>query len=368
MDLQHNITYRKKDKGWQYIISYKTEKIGKWNQKSKQGFSSKAEAKKASDLGLEELKLKLLQEGLMNNDYKNITFKEFTNLFIEHIKLYKAVRTVISYETSFNAFSYLDDIKLSKITNKDVQLCIDMLTKNGLRKGTIKTYFKNLKVLFKSAVDQNILSKTPIKEVVIKEEKEKKNKKALTLNEFYNLIDLLENSPYNSYTGIVLVAGTCGLRIGEILGLTWEDVDLENGVMSVNKQWKAIQDNPLKYGLDELKTKNSYRTLPIPPKTQDFLITLKESNSPKFSNDRLFNFKSTDSTIICINDKIKKFGFDITLHELRHTYATTLISNNVDFKTAANLLGHDVKQTMDTYSHVTDEMLKKATDLVNNIF
>lgn len=369
MEFRHNITYRKKDKGWQYIISYKTEQIGKWKQKSKQGFPSKSEAKKAADKGLEDLKINLVEEELLSKDLKDITFGEFKYIFLEHIKLYKAVRTVISYETAFNAFEDLNNIKLSKITNKDIQKCIDNLTKNQLRSGTIKTYLKNLKVLFKNALEQyKIISELPTQNLVIKSDKEKKKKKALTLNEFYELIYMFETSSFNSYTGIVFIAGTCGLRIGEILGLTWNDIDLDNGFMKINKQWKVVQNTPLKYGFDELKTKNSYRILPIPPTTLNFIKNLKELNAPKSLNDRLFNFKSTDSTIICINDKIKKFGFDITLHELRHTYATTLISNNVDFKTAANLLGHDVKQTMDTYSHVTDEMLKKATDLVNNIF
>jgi integrase len=58
----------------------------------------------------------------------------------------------------------------------------------------------------------------------------------------------------------------------------------------------------------------------------------------------------------------------ITIHELRHTYATILISNNIDFKTTAGFLGHDVQQTIKTYSHVTDEMKKKATDTISKIF
>lgn len=367
--MQYNITYRKKDKGWQYIISYKTEEVGKWKQKSKQGFSSKSEAKKASDKGLEDLKVKFLEEKLVNTDYRDITFTEFKIIFLDHIKLYKAVRTVISYETSFRAFEGLNNLKLSEISNNDIQKCIDRLTESGLRNGSIKTYIKNLKVLFKNALEQyKIISELPTQNLVIKSDKEKKSKKALELNEFYKLIYLFEHSNFDSYTGIVLIAGTCGLRIGELLGLTWNDIDLDKCIIKINKQWKVTQNNPLRYGFGELKTKNSYRVLPIPPVTLEFLNKLKELNDPKSSTDRLFDFKSTDSTIICINDKIKKFGFNITLHELRHTYATTLISNNVDFKTAANLLGHDVKQTMDTYSHVTDEMLKKASNLINNIF
>ena len=63
-----------------------------------------------------------------------------------------------------------------------------------------------------------------------------------------------------------------------------------------------------------------------------------------------------------------KLNLQITVHDLRHTYATRLISNGVDYKTAAGLLGHDVKETMAIYSHINDDMLKKATDIIGNIF
>nr|WP_033051155.1 tyrosine-type recombinase/integrase [Clostridium botulinum] len=58
----------------------------------------------------------------------------------------------------------------------------------------------------------------------------------------------------------------------------------------------------------------------------------------------------------------------ISLHELRHTYATLLISSGIDFKTVAKILGHDVEQTMRIYSHVNDDMMKKATNIIENIF
>mgnify|MGYP002410257252 CR=1 FL=1 len=57
-----------------------------------------------------------------------------------------------------------------------------------------------------------------------------------------------------------------------------------------------------------------------------------------------------------------------SIHGLRHTYATLLIANGVDFKTAAKLLGHTVEMTMKVYSDVTDDMIEKTTDTINMIF
>lgn len=55
------------------------------------------------------------------------------------------------------------------------------------------------------------------------------------------------------------------------MGLTWNDINFKDSVLIVNKQWKVINSNPKKFGFDELKSKNSYRTFPIPPKTLKYL-------------------------------------------------------------------------------------------------
>ena len=86
--MEYNITYRQKDKGWQYIISYKVN--GKWKQKSKQGFKSKKEAKPYAEIALQELKNNLN----LNQELKDITFEEFKDLYIEHISLYMQENTI----------------------------------------------------------------------------------------------------------------------------------------------------------------------------------------------------------------------------------------------------------------------------------
>ena len=75
-----------------------------------------------------------------------------------------------------------------------------------------------------------------------------------------------------------------------------------------------------------------------------------------------------DNLSTSVYNCIRKAGYDVTVHELRHTFATILIQNNVDFKTAAKLLGHDVEQTMNTYSHVNDEMLERAKNVIQKFF
>ena len=106
------------------------------------------------------------------------------------------------------------------------------------------------------------------------------------------------------------------------------------------------------------------RLVPIPPKT---LKELKEYHSFSITdiNNRILPFN--EGRIYGLNRKLKTIA-DISIHELKHTYATLLISNAIDFKTADRILGHDVEQLIKTYSHVTDDMMNKATTKIVKTF
>lgn len=368
--MDYNITYRKKNKGLQVIVSYK-DSTGKWKQKSRQGFADNREGKKQARAEADKI-VESLKNNYNNNlcsDYSKITFKEYSKLYIEHIRLYKAVQTVKVTQVAFNQFNALDSKILKNITNADIQLCINELTKRGLKYNTIKGYLARLSTAFNAAINQfHIIYKSPITNIELKKPKKNEDIKALTNKEFDDIINAFQNSIYDNYTVILIIAGTCGLRIGEILGLTWNDINFNNNTIDVNKQWKVIQTEPYKkFGFGELKTQNSYRIVPIPKATAEYLKKYRNS-APINSLNRLIKNRSSEGAIAFLNKKLKDFGYNITIHDFRHTYATKLIANGVDFKTAAKLLGHEVEQTMKTYSHVTLDMLDRAKNLIDNIF
>lgn len=93
-----------------------------------------------------------------------------------------------------------------------------------------------------------------------------------------------------------------------------------------------------------------------------------KNNYPIDISNRIIPDYSNSSVSNRIRRKLLKQGYNISVHALRHTYGTMLIANGTDFKTAAQLLGHDVEQTMKTYSHVTDDMMNRVTDTINIIF
>lgn len=367
--MEYNITYRKKDGGWQYIISFKEN--GKWRQRSKQGFRTRAIAKIAADDRLDELKEEVKNQANISKEQKDITFKDFFKQLIEHEKLHKEQNTIMRYETAYTHFKDIYDMPMNKITIINIQKCIDDMIKKGLANSTIKTYTSTIMAIFNSAIYSfRIIIKNPVEGVKLpKSKKQEKEVQALTRAELRNLFKELDGYVNEPEYVSALLAGTCGLRVGEVLGLTWDNVDFKNAALNIAKQWKRIKndDGDTVFGFGTLKSEHSYRTIPMPPNT---LTRLKQyrKNYPTDINNRVVLYKNPISLTRDLPRKFDMVGYNITMHTLRHTYATLLIANGTDFKTAAKLLGHDVEMTMKTYSHVTDDMLDKATKTVNLIF
>lgn len=366
MELQHNITFRKKDKGWQYIISYKTEKIGAWKQKSKQGFSSKLEAKKASDKMLDKLKKEIKNNINLNTDLSDINLYQFYELYISNNKYRLTAATMNNIKYTIQSFSDIKEIRLKELKTKDIQSIVDRQYNEGKSDYTVKGRLGYLSLLLNSAVkDYKILLKSPADGVKLRSIKTESTRRALTDKEIEELIEALKGESNNRYYIIALLLLTSGMRIGECLGLTRDALDFENNSIKVNKQFKFVSGN--NYGLGELKSKNSNRVIPMPKSTMDVLKLYIELNSPA-DDGRIFNFGYKRSFQTVMNKRLKDLGFNVCLHELRHTYATKLVASGLDFKTVAYILGHTVEQTMRTYSHVTDDMKIVAAKKINNIF
>lgn len=363
--MEYNITYRQKDKGWQFIISRKDEN-GKWKQiKSKQGFKTKnSDAKPAAEDMLEQLKIEdLNKKNIINIDYESITFKELCDKFLEHSRLYKEFNTVRGYRNAIASFSSLNNVRVKNIKRIDIQNCIDKLIEKKLKASSIKIWISRIKLIFDyytSNYDPNY--KNPTLDIVKPKNTTPTEKKALTKKELDNLLAKLKTiDPY--FYIVSLIAGTCGLRYREIIGLTWNDINEINLSLNVNKQWKKLKDNTNNFG--ELKTRNSTRIVPIP---KDTLTELKNFHKTSIT-DKYNRILITDGYNLrtTLNLKLHELA-GISVHELRHTYATLLVSNNIDFKTIAKFLGHDVQMTIKSYSHITDDMIKNATDIIGKIF
>lgn len=355
--MDYNVTYRKKDKGIQCIISYK-DNDGKWRQKSKQGFKRQKDAKPWIDSVVEELEKTIK----VADEFRGITFGEFKEIFNNDKKRELAHNTKVSYQQAYAKFESLNDVPLVDIGYIHIKPCVDRMIDEGMAGTTISLYLAKIKTVFSHAIENyEIISVNPIKNKQYPLPKKDKGKiKVLSKKEQEGLFSKLKGSDYY----ISLIALKCGMRIGEIVGLTDTDIDFLNAEITVNKQWKLLDKNTYNFGT--LKSKNSYRVVPIPT---DYISILKEyvTSCVLGIDRRIFFEKSTDATAKRLREKYKRHGYDFSVHDLRHTYATTLLANGFTYRAVAELIGDTEETVIKAYSHFTDDMYKDAKSRLNNI-
>lgn len=364
--MEYNITYRKKDKGWQYIINVKTN--GRWKYAgSKQGFSTRGLAKAAADEHVERLKEKAEIQEETSPEYKDITFKQLVEIYKKHKSLHQTMNTVRSFEGAILHFKSLDDKTVINITPLDVQSCVDNMIEQGLSMSSIKLYISIIKTFFNFAISPyKIIKYNPINDIRISKTHDglRKNLKVKALSKS-ELEDLLSKISFPKYYIASLLASKCGLRLGEILGLTWDRIDMKTAMITIDRQWKELSKNEWGFGLP--KSDNSCRVVPAPAVVIGELEKYKKQY-PLHISGRILPYASTKNFGSTLRECYRSIGYDISVHDLRHTYATTLIANGLDFKTVAKLMGHDVEETIRTYSHVTSDMFDNATKIINSIF
>lgn len=359
--IDYNITYREKDKGIQVIVSYKEGK--KWKQKSKQGFENSRQGKKEARAWAQETIETLKNEINLNKDYSEITFDEFFNIYIEDRKINLSDHTIKTFRTAYDKFKSLGNSKLNEIRTIDIQRCVNVMVETGLKSSTIETNLCRLKTIFYSAINNyNIITSNPAKNIEYPKI-QPDEKIALTSTEVSTLLSKLQSGRNRDVYITSLIAVKCGLRIGEILGLTWSDINFTEKSIEINKQWN-LDDGIYKFTTP--KNNNAYRTVYFSDFVKKELLNFKNSAPISISN-RILDIYNNESFGSTLRYNYKKYGFNISVHNLRHTYATNLIKNGLDFKTAAHLLGHDIKQTMKTYSHVNSDMLNIAKSIIDYI-
>lgn len=356
--MNYNVTYRKKDKGIQCIISYK-DNDGKWRQKSKQGFQRQRDAKPWIDSIVEELgkTIKVAEE------FRGMTFGEFKKYFDNDKKREFAYNTKVSYEQAYSKFEPLNDIPLTDIGYIHIKPCVDKMIDEGMEGSTIGLHLSKIKAVLSHAIENyEIISVNPIKnkQYVLPKKEGKGKIKVLSKKELEGLFSKLRGKDYY----ISLIAAKCGLRIGEIIGLTDMDIDFLNAEININKQWKLIEKNI--HGFGALKSKNSHRTVPIP---HDYVFALKDyiEGCALGIDRRIFFERSTTAASRRLREKYRRCGYNFSIHDLRHTYATTLLSNGFTYRAVAELIGDTEETVIKAYSHFTEDMYEDAKSKLNNI-
>lgn len=175
---------------------------------------------------------------------------------------------------------------------------------------------------------------------------------------------VVEESGKANHFGIVLCLYT-GLRLGELLGLTWDDIDFKNGTIRVNKTSCVMKDSngTYKIHVDRPKTNSSIRIIPIPKPLLLKLKAIKKQSKSEFvistnTGKRVSNrsYQTTYARLLK-KAKVEYKNFHVT----RHTFATRALECGVDIKTLSELMGHKSPIiTMNRYVHSLMETKRKA--------
>ena len=333
-------------------------------------------------------------------DGKSITFKEFTEIWKrDYGSKELAPSTYIRYLGMLESriLPYLGHFKLDKIKPTDIMKFYDMLDKdtqirriicnNGYRtlkplsQKTILEHHKLIRAMLHRAVYWQLLFSNPCERV--QPPKSKKPKRRYYDDEqckvlLSNLNELsVDDIKYK--TAITLTLFT-GIRLGELMGLEWSDIDFTNGIVSINKSSQYLSDKGV--FTKTPKTESSIRDVAIP----DFVVSLLEEYRLWYeiqksiygelwmNSDRLFvqsdGKPMHPSTISKWFVKfVKEIGLPvINFHGLRHTNATLLISQNINVAVVAARLGHaQITTTFNFYVHPVISHNKSAGNVLQNL-
>ena len=320
-------------------------------------------------------------EKALNVVTKDITLDKWYEVWMDTCKKNCRASTKESYATHYRRIQKaLGWRKLTSLNLIILQQAINELVSDNARKNSKKI----LVDMLDKAVDADLLIKNVAKQInpVITKE-EKRERRVLTVKEEEMFLKQAEGS---FYYNLYVVALDTGLRVGELMGLTWNDVDLKKKVLHVRhtlcyfrKEGKYIHE------MHDTKTKNSRRTIPLTQraydalkqqKVQKFQIRLKGKVAPEGFEDLVFvtrNNRPTQQFLVqeCMLLTIKHIQktnpeYEVfSPHSFRHTFATRAIENGMQPKTLQKILGHgSLQMTMDLYCHVTEDTLFDAMKLM----
>ena len=289
--------------------------------------------------------------------------------------LWKEEKRQLVKKSTFAAYSLIVEThlqpafgNLTAVTEKDVQDFVLQKLNEGLSQKTIKDMLIVLRMILKFGAKKNYCVYAPI-DVIFPTDRERQELEVLSIANQKKIMRFVEDNFTFRNLGIFICLST-GIRIGEICALTWDDIDIENGVIHIRKTIQRIyvKENGIKKTellIDTPKTATSMRDIPMIKDLYEILKPLK-----KVVNNDYFVLtnEATPTEPRTYRNYYKKLldklGIPpIKFHGLRHSFATRCIESKCDYKTVSVILGHsNISTTLNLYVHPNYEQKKKCID------
>ena len=325
------------------------------------------------------------QEHNINTKDCKLTLNEWVDIWLK--EYYQRTVTVGSYLQVKACYdrsvrnSELGNLPLTLIRNVHIQHFVnDLAEERNLSHSSILPYLRAIKLSLEKACECEYIFNNPAARISLPKD-DIKPKDALSLKEQELFFAYADNSYYCNFFRFLLLTG---VRVGEAIALTWDDIDLKKCQITINKT--AVMTKRHQRNLYEQrgyqvsycnaavitppKTKNSNRIIPMSASCYELLKRIKLKKKKDVSivfpsqADTYLTVSGIDCAIknICneINSQSKEKIQRFSAHTFRHTYATRCLENGINPKTVQYFLGHSSLQTtMNIYTHVTMEQAKK---------
>ncbi len=334
----------------------------------------------------------------------NPTVAQYCEKWLKMQSAHIRATTLIDYTCKVNKYivAPLGHRYMAEVTADDVGLA--MVNASNKSSSVYRSVNMLYKAIFRAAVASKIIPSSPCEDISAKGGKAQKKKAALTDEQVEELLQAIKGLP--PYT-FVMLGIYAGLRREEILGLQWDCVFLDGSApyLSVQRAWHTEHNRPIV--TTELKTEAARRDIALPPRLVEclreekrksksayvvansegkplsytqfkrvwqYIVTrsTKERKYYRYVNGR----KITHNVVPVLGEKAAHNGnvvysldFQVTPHQLRHTYITNLINRGVDPKTVQYLAGHEnSKITMDIYAKVKYNRPEQLAPVVRQAF
>ena len=351
------------------------------------------------DKSLEELRekersLDSLQDTHLNKNPYRTTINDVFEIWKE---LKRGIRANTFQNYCYLYESYVRDaigsLYVDSIKKSDVKRYFNYLKdERNLKLGTIDGVHTILHQVFQMAVGDELIvqnsADNAIKELMCSHNMHRKKRNALTKSEQKLLIDYIsKNHQYNRWYPITVLFLETGMRVGEITGLRWCDVDFEKGLIDVNHTlvYYAKDRQGSSFAINDTKTPASKRLIPMTEGVKEALRLEKEMQDilgvscnveingytdfvflNRFGGlqhqgtlNRVYKriIRDCNDVAFLENESPEVLLPNFSCHNLRHTFATRFCESGANIKAIQGILGHsDITTTMDIYTDVTQEM------------